>query len=435
MDYHILGDILSESISIGAWIALGLATLLLIASGFMSSSEVAFFSLRPSDLDEVRRGEGSSDQTLYQLLSDPEKLLATILIGNNLVNIAIVVLMSYGFSLIFDFTNYTVLGFVFQTIVLTLLLLLFGEIIPKIYAQANPLKFSRFSAPYMQIVDRVLSPFSKVLVSSTQLITKRMQRKRYDISMDDLSQAVDLIGDRKPEEKAMFDEIISFYNKTASEIMVPRIDMMDIDLSWSFDRVLHFALECGYSRIPVYETSEDNIKGVIYIKDLIPYKNASPDYKWSDLIRPAYFVPENKPLDDLLEELRSNKIHMAIVVDEYGGTSGLVTMEDILEEIVGDISDEYDEEQLPYKRQADGSYLFEAKTPIGDVLRYLDLDPGTLGEYEEDVDTLGGLYLEIKQDLPKLKDSVQAGAWTLRITELEKFRIITIQMVPPRAIT
>lgn len=429
--YEILSHIINTSIPYGAWVALATGCLLLFISGYMSSSEVAFFSLSPSELDLLRSSENDSDVELYSLISDPERLLATILIGNNLVNIAIVVLMGYGFSLIFDFTLYPVIGFVVQTVVLTLLLLLFGEIVPKIYAQAKPLQFSRFSTPYMRTLQRILYPLSSILINSTQLITKRMERKRYDISMDDISQAVDLIGDKRGEETSLFEEIISFHGKTASEIMVPRIDMLDIDSTWSYTRVLHFALECGYSRLPVYEGSQDNIKGVIYIKDLIPHKNQDDHFEWLPLIRPAYFIPENKPLDDLFEELRVKKIHMAIVVDEYGGTSGLVTMEDILEEIVGDISDEYDEEELPYKKLPDGSYRFEAKTPIGDVLRYLDLESGVFGKGEEEVDTLGGLYLEIKQDLPKLNDIVYAGAWRLKVVELEKFRIISILIIPP----
>lgn len=429
--FEVLLEITNEYIPYGAWIALTVATLLLFASGFMSSSEVAFFSLSPSELDGLRSSEEETDRELYALISNPERLLATILIGNNLVNIAIVVLMGYSFSLIFDFTLFPVLGFVLQTVVLTLLLLLFGEIVPKIYAQAQPLPFSRFSAPYMRSIQRVLYPLSSILINSSQLITKRMQRKRYNISMDDISHAVDLLGDKRGEETALFEEIISFHGKTASEIMVPRIDMQDIDSSWLYTRVLSFALECGYSRLPVYEGSQDNIKGIIYIKDLIPHKNKDDSFEWRGLMRSAYFVPENKPLDDLLEELRVNKIHMAIVVDEYGGTSGLVTMEDILEEIVGDISDEYDEEGLPYKKQPDGSYIFEAKTPLGDVLRYLSLEPGTFGKSEDEVDTLGGLYLEVKQDLPRLNDTVYAGSWGLKVVELEKFRIISIQLMPP----
>lgn len=432
--FEVFTQITNEYIPYGAWIALALGCLLLLASGYMSSSEVAFFSLSPSELDEVRSSEDDIDKTLYGLISDPERLLATILIGNNLVNIAIVVLMGYSFSLIFDFTLFPVVGFILQTVVLTLLLLLFGEIVPKIYAQAQPLSFSRFSSRYMYGLQRILTPLSSILINSTQLITKRMQRKKYDISIDDISQAVDLLGEKQGEQTALFEEIISFHGKTASEIMVPRIDMLDIDISWDYAKVLSFALECGYSRLPVYSGSQDNIKGVVYIKDLIPHKNQDSSFEWQALMRPAYFVPENKPLDDLFEELRVSKIHMAIVVDEYGGTSGLVTMEDILEEIVGDISDEYDEEELPYTRLSDGSYLFEAKTPLGDVFRYLDLEPGIFGKSEEEVDTLGGLYLEIKQDLPRPNDVVYAADWRLKVVDLEKFRIITIQLIPPTVV-
>lgn len=430
MDHAVLLSVLRESIPLGAWVALSITGLLLVVSAFMSSSEVAFFSLRPSELDEVREQRGASDAVLCELLEDSERLLATILIGNNMVNVAIVILTSYSFGLIFDFSGAPLLGFLIQTVVLTLLLLLFGEIIPKVYAQGKPLRFSRFSAPYMSAVGRVLRPFSSGLVNSTKRITSKLQRKRYDISMDDLSQAVDLLQGEQAEQKAIFEEIINFYSKTASEIMVPRIDMADIDISWSYDRVLSFALECGYSRIPVYEESQDNIKGLIYVKDLLPHKSEAADFAWQTLIRPAYFVPENKPLDDLLEELRTRKIHMAIVVDEYGGTSGLVTMEDLLEEIVGEISDEYDEEALPYKRLPDGSYLFEARTAIGDVLRHLGVEAGSLGKYEEAVDTLGGLFLEIRQDLPRVGDSVVAEHWRLTVTELDRFRIISLQVSP-----
>ncbi|MDY5858246.1 MAG: gliding motility-associated protein GldE [Porphyromonas sp.] len=430
MDSSLLGDIVRASIPLGAWIALGGSALLLVLSGYMSSSEVAFFSLGPREQEQLAEREHPSDDEVLELLSDSERLLATILIGNNIVNVAIVVLTSYAFNLIFDFTLSPVLGFILQTVVLTLLLLLFGEIIPKVYAQGKPLAFSRFSAPTMRLVSKGLRPFSSFLMNSTRIITSRMERKRYDISMDELSQAVDLLGDKKPEEKQMFEEIINFYSKTASEIMVPRIDMVDIDYDWDYHRMLAFALECGYSRIPVYQESEDNIKGLVYIRDFIKHREAPADFDWHSIIRPAHFVPENKPLDDLLEELRSKKIHMAIVVDEYGGTSGLVTMEDIIEEIVGDITDEYDEEALPYKVLADGSYLFEAKTAIGDVQRFLNLEDGALGSYEETVDTLGGLFLEVKQDLPRLGDRVEAGQWMMTVKALERFRIISIQLSP-----
>ncbi len=424
---------LASDIPLSAWIALSIGLLLLLASAFMSSSEVAFFSLSPSDIEEIKEGNSPIDEEIHELLKAPEILLASILIGNNIVNVAIVILTGYAFTGIFDFGSNKMLDFLIQTVILTLILLLFGEIVPKVYTQSRPLEFSRFSAPAMRIINKILSPMSQFLVSSTQLITKRMHKKGYDISVDDLSHAVELIEGKKPEDKAMFEEIISFSSKTASEIMVPRIDMFALDIAWDFHKTLTQALESGYSRIPVYEDSQDNIKGLLYLKDLIPYKNEEVDFKWQELIRKAYFAPENKPLDDLLEELRNNKIHMCIVVDEYGGTHGLLTMEDILEEIVGDISDEYDTEDLPYEQLPDGSYLFEAKTPIGDVMRHLDIEAEDLGKAVEEVDTLGGLFLEIKQDLPRLNDSVRAGKWFLKIKEISKFRIITIQVFPPRS--
>lgn len=397
----------------------------------MSSSEVAFFSLSPSDIDTIKEEEHPADASLLELLKDSERLLATILIGNNLVNVAIVILTGYAFSLIFDFGMSPVLGFLVQTVILTLLLLLFGEIIPKVYAQARPLAFSRFSAGKMHLVSQALRPFSSLLMSSTRLVTRRMQPKKYDLSVDELSQAVDLLEGHEPEEKELFEEIINFHHKTASEIMVPRVDMSDIDISWDFERTLAFALECGYSRIPVYEGSEDNIRGILYIKDLLPHKDKEAGFDWQSLIREAYFIPENKPLDALLEAFRSSKRHIAVVVDEYGGTSGIVTMEDLLEEIVGEISDEYDEEALPYKRLSDGSYLFEGGTPLTDVLRALDLEPGIFGKSEEQVDTLGGLVLELKQDLPRKGDVVSSGDWRMEVTGLEKFRITEVKLTPP----
>ena len=401
----------------------------------MYSSEVAFFSLSPSDIDEIKEEEHPTDSALLELLKDSERLLATILIGNNLVNVAIVILTGYAFSQIFDFETSPLLGFLVQTVILTLLLLLFGEIIPKVYAQARPLAFSLFSAGKMRLISRVLRPFATLLMRSTSLVTSRMQPKKYDLSVDELSQAVDLLEGHEPEEKELFEEIINFHHKTASEIMVPRVDMCDIDISWDFARVLAFAIECGYSRIPIYEDSEDNIRGILYIKDLLPHKDKPADFDWRGLIREAYFIPENKPLDDLLEAFRSSKKHIAVVVDEYGGTSGIVTMEDLLEEIVGEISDEYDEEELPYKRLADGSYLFEGGTPLTDVLRALNLPSGTFGKSEDQVDTLGGLVLELKQDLPRKGDVVTSEGWRMEVTGLEKFRITEVKLTPPPAPT
>ena len=354
---EVLSQIIYATIPASAWIALLLSAFLLIISGYMSSSEVAFFSLSPSDIESIKEEEHPADTTLLELLKDSERLLATILIGNNLVNVAIVILTGYAFGRIFDFSASPILGFIIQTVILTLLLLLFGEIIPKVYAQAHPLAFSRFSSGKMRLLTRLFYPLSSFLLSSTSILTRRMQPKRYGLSVDDLSQAVDLLEGHEAEQKERFEDIISF--------------------------------------------------------------------------REALFIPENKPLDDLLEEFRSTKRHIAVVVDEYGGTSGIVTMEDLLEEIVGEITDEYDEEELPYKRLADGSYLFEGGTPLTDVLRALELEPGIFGKAEDEVDTLGGLVLELKRDLPRKGDLVITGGWSFKVTALEKFRITEVQVIPP----
>lgn len=426
MDSYLQADIPPS-----AWILIGIGILLLLISGFMSSSEVAFFSLSPQDIEDIKEEEHPNDGILHKLLGDSERLLATILIGNNLVNVTIVMLLSVGLSRVFDFTGNASLQFLVQVVLLTFLLLLFGEIIPKVYAQGKPLEFSRFAAPIVAGISRALYPFSSLLVRSTNIVTRRMHRKRYDFSADELSQAVDLLQDQGEEEKAMFGEIINFHAKTASEIMIPRIDMVSIPSDLSFREMLDRLIESGYSRVPIYEGSQDHIQGIIYLKDLIPYRAEEDDFDWLNLIRKAYFVPENKRLDDLLEEFRSQKIHMSIVVDEFGGTSGLITLEDILEEVVGEISDEYDEEELPYKRLPDGSYLFDGKTSINDFLRAMELPAGTFGEAEEAVDTLGGLVLEVKEELPSEGDRVEIAHWQFIVRSVEKFRITEIQVIPP----
>ncbi|WP_329905499.1 gliding motility-associated protein GldE [Porphyromonas pogonae] len=431
MDSNIFSQVIVHPFTSGVAIALIITVILLFLSAFMSSSEVAFFSLRPVDIESIKNKEAKVDPILLSLLGDSEKLLATILIGNNIVNVAIVIVTSYAFGLIYDFSNAPLIGFLIQTVVLTLLLLLFGEIIPKIYAQRLPLRFSRFSAPKMQVLSKIFAPLSTALVKSSSVVTKSIGKKKYDISMNDLSEAVDLIQDSTTEGKAMINEIINFYNKTASEIMVPRIDMVDVDISWDFKKMLSFVVNSGYSRIPVYEGSEDNIKGILYVKDLIPHKDQDETFNWSSLVRKAYFVPENKKLDDLLEEFRANRMHISIVVDEYGGTCGIITLEDVLEEILGEISDEYDDEELPYKILPDGSYLFEAKTSLTDVQRILEINSGTFGKFEEEVDTLGGLILEIKQDLPKVGDVVVSGVWKFQVIRIEKHRIIEVKIIPP----
>ena len=406
---------------------MALAVLLLFASGFISASEVAFFSLKPNDINRIKEGNHPADSVILDLLNNSEFLLATILIANNFVNVAIVMLCTYGINEWLDFSNVPMLGFVLETIVLTFLLLLFGEIMPKIYAKQNTLPFIHKAAPTLLNIQKICKPLAALLVHSTSTINKTLAKKKYDISVDELSKALELTSKAIPEEKEMLAEIIKFYNKTADEIMTSRLDMEDLDIKANFKEVIDTIIKCGYSRIPVYSGTEDNIKGILYIKDLLPYLDKPETFRWQSLIRPAYFVPETKKIDDLLEEFRTNKIHMAIVVDEFGGTSGIVTMEDILEEIVGEISDEYDEDEKQYIRLADGSYIFEAKIQLTDFFRATDTDPAEFEKITEEVETLAGLLLEIKGDFPRRREVIEYKNYRFQILEMDNRRILKVK--------
>jgi len=416
-----------QDLTAGPVIALALAVLLLFASGFISASEVAFFSLKPNDINRIKEGNHPSDSVILDLLNNSEFLLATILIANNFVNVAIVMLCTYGINEWLDFSNVPMLGFVLETIVLTFLLLLFGEIMPKIYAKQNTLPFIHKAAPTLLNIQKICKPLAALLVHSTSTINKTLAKKKYDISVDELSKALELTSKAIPEEKEMLAEIIKFYNKTADEIMTSRLDMEDLDIKANFKEVIDTIIKCGYSRIPVYSGTEDNIKGILYIKDLLSYLDKPETFRWQSLIRPAYFVPETKKIDDLLEEFRTNKIHMAIVVDEFGGTSGIVTMEDILEEIVGEISDEYDEDEKQYIRLADGSYIFEAKIQLTDFFRATDTDPVDFEKITEEVETLAGLLLEIKGDFPRRREVIEYKNYRFQILEMDNRRILKVK--------
>lgn len=378
-------------------------------------------------MNDIREENAPADPLIQKLLDRSEYLLASILIANNFVNVAVVMLCTYGINAIVNFSAAPVFGFVLQTIVLTFLLLLFGEIMPKIYAQKNSLRFVRSSAPVLNGVERICRPLSKILVNSTSLINKALVKKKYDLSVDELSKALELTSTEMPEEKEMLSEIIKFYNKTADEIMTPRLDMEDIEIKMNFRDVIDFIISSGYSRIPVYAETEDNIKGILYIKDLLPYIEKPDTFRWQSLIRPAYFVPETKKIDDLLEEFRTSKIHMAIVVDEFGGTSGIVTMEDILEEIVGEISDEYDEDEKQFIRLADGSLIFEAKILLTDFFRVIDADPSAFGKLTEEVETLAGLLLEIKGDFPRRREIIDYSGYRFQVLEMDNRRILKVK--------
>ena len=298
---------------------------------------------------------------------------------------------------------------------------------PKIYAQKNSLRFVRTAAPTLNALEYFCRPLSRVLVNSTSLIHKALVKKKSDISVDELSKALELTSTEIPEEKEMLAEILKFYNKTANEVMTPRLDLEDLDIKTTFRKVLEFVVQTGYSRVPVYAGTEDNIKGILYIKDLLPYIDKPDTFRWQSLLRPAYFVPETKKIDDLLEEFRTNKIHMAIVVDEFGGTSGIVTMEDILEEIVGEISDEYDDDEKLYIRLSDGSLIFEAKILLTDFFRVIDVEPTAFGKLTEEVETLAGLLLEIKGDFPRRQEIIDYGQYRFQVLEVDNRRILKVK--------
>ena len=416
--------------SVGELVAIGLAVLLLFASGFVSASEIAFFSLSPSDLNDIENDDHPSDKHIRSLLGDSERLLATILISNNFVNVTIIMLCNFFFAGVIDFGTSVILEFLVITVVLTFLLLLFGEIMPKIYSAQHTLKFSRMAAPIIVFLKKVFSPLSNMLVRSTVLVNKCVSKKNYNISVDELSQALELTDKNEiSEESNILEGVIRFGGETVKEVMTPRMDIVDLEIQASFSEVMACVVENAYSRIPVYEDSIDNIKGILYIKDLLPYLKKGDDFKWQNLVRPAFFVPETKMIDDLLRDFQANKIHIAIVVDEFGGTLGIVTMEDIIEEIVGEINDEYDDEERTYVKLNDTTYVFEAKTLLSDFYKILKLDTDEFEEVEGEADTLAGLLLEIKGEFPKLHEKLDFKNYHFEVLEKDARRILKIKVV------
>ena len=407
-----------------------LACLLLVLSGYASGSEIAFFSLTPNDLNELDEEKNSRDRQIMQLREDSERTLATILITNNLVNVTIIMLCNYFFVHTVDFGEAYWLQFLMITVLLTFILLLFGEIMPKVFASQHALAFCRFSAGGILRLSKLFQPLSSILMQSGILAEKVVQKENHILSVDDLEQALELTDENElKDEKNMLEGIVRFGDETAKEVMTSRQDVVDLDFSSSFSDVLKCIVENNYSRIPVYQGSIDNIRGILYIKDLLPYLSKPSNFRWQSLVRPPYFVPETKMIDDLLREFQENKVHIAIVVDEFGGTSGIITLEDILEEIVGEINDEYDEEEKNYTRINANTYVFEGKTSLSDFFKILDLDDETFEAVEGEADSLAGLLLEIKGDFPELHERIDYKNYSFEVTELDGHRISKIKVV------
>lgn len=418
-----------QPLTLGVVIAAILAAILLLVSGFASGSEIAFFSLSPNDINDLSPEKNNADRNIKLLREDSERTLATILITNNFVNVTIIMLFNYVFSSMVVFKQPWV-EFLCITVLLTFLLLLFGEIMPKVYSRQNPLTFCRRHAGGVMFFRSVFWPIENLLLRSGSLAEKVVQKESRQLSVDDLEQALELTDKEELKgEQSMLQGIIRFGDETAKEIMTSRQDIVDLDIRTSFKDVLKCIVENNYSRIPVYQDSEDNIRGILYIKDLLPHLSKGATFRWQSLIRPPYFVPETKKIDDLLRDFQDNKVHIAIVVDEFGGTSGIVTMEDILEEIVGEINDEYDEEQQQYTKLNYNTYVFEGKTLLSDFCKILNIDDDEFVEVEGDADSLAGLLLELKGDFPGMHEKLDYKNYTFEILGVEERRISRVKVI------
>lgn len=410
-----------------------IALICLFGSAFFSGSEIAYYALRPSQLEEMEEGDSPRGKRVARLLKDPERFLATLLISNNLVNITMVVLLTYAISQTVIF-NSGAINFIVQTLLLTFLLLLFGEIFPKLVAKGRPENWALKTSGALSVISGMLSPLARGMAKSTLIINRIISKKDPQLSADELEKALEISDIQEGQEREMLESIISFGEKEVSEIMIPRIDVTDIEIHATWSEVMQTVVESGYSRIPVYDTSQDTIKGILYAKDLLPYlDNRTEGFEWQKLIREAYFVPESRMLDDLLEDFRHKRMHIAIIVDEYGGTQGIVTMEDIIEEILGEIDDEYDQASRLYRKVDDTTWIFDAKIPISDFCEVTGIEEEQLGEIG-DAETLAGLILHIKADFPEkgeeLSLTLTDGDFILdfKVLNIEKHRILKVKV-------
>lgn len=417
-----------EGFDMGVWISVAVTVFLLIVSALVSGSEVAYFSLSPMDHQKLKDSKSRSSKLVESHLQFPERLLATILIANNFVNVAIVVISTFITDALFDFGENELLGHVIQIGVVAFLILFFSEILPKIYANKASIAFARFTSPMLQVFSKIFWPISSILISSTSIVHKRIIKNKKNLSIDELSDALELTENQLVEEKSMLKGIVKFGNIEVSEIMRSRVDVVAVDINENYSKLIEVANESGYSRIPVYDDTFDEVRGILYIKDLLPHLNKPDTFHWQTLIRPSYFVPESKKINDLLKEFQSKRIHMAIVVDEYGGTSGIITLEDILEEIVGEITDESDEDKLTYQKIDNENYIFEGKTLLNDFYKLLGVDDHIFEDVKGDADTLAGLILELRGEIPQKGDKISYKQFKLEIKEVDKRRIKLIHV-------
>ena len=408
---------------------LAVIVVLLCCSALVSASETAFFSLSPHQIEGLHSHPSRSNNAAVKLLDQSEYLLSTILVANNLVNICIVVLSNALIDSWIDFGGADGVEFLVKMVIVTFLLLLFGEIMPKIFANFNSMWVIGLMAVPLRFFCMLFRPICRLLISSGNLINRRMSQKQVNISMDELSNAIEMTSDQTVEEKKILSGIVDFVNTEVGEIMRSRVEVVALDEEDNFDKVREVIMQSGYSRIPVYQENLDNVRGILYVKDVLPYIASGDDFEWTNLCRKPYFVPEHKKINSLLEEFQTQKIHIAIVVDEYGSTLGLISLEDILEEIVGEISDESDVQQQFYTKIAADTYIFDGKTHLNDMLKVLGLDDDYLDNFRGDAETIAGLMLEIRRDFLHQGEVIYCRKLTLTAEVVSNYRIDKVRVV------
>lgn len=405
-----------------------LLVVLLVLSGLASGSEAALFSLTPAERETLTESESSTDQGILRLLDDPQRLLATILISNNLINVSIVMISAAFCAALVDFHDARVIQFVVESVVITLILLFFGEIVPKIFASSHHIGFARVVVGPLGVASSLFKPFARLLMKSAGAVGKRLSKHQSGVSADDLSHALELTGDNMTDEKDMLEGIVKFMDLEVCDIMTPRVDVVCIDYDSDFEVVLESIVASGYSRLPVIGEMPDDIKGILYVKDVLRSLGKGRDYNWHPLIRKGFFIPESKKINDLLTEFQGTKTHMAIIVDEYGCMQGVITLEDIMEEIVGDISDEQDQEEREWRRLPNGDLLFEAKISVNDLCKVLDVDGETFEAQRGEAETLAGLLLEKTGLIPRKGEVVRVGEYDFEVVSADQRRILEVKM-------
>lgn len=421
-------DAAASSFNIRLIIGFVILGILLLGSGMISASEAAYFSLGHEDIQRLKDNKSRKAKIALKLIDSPERLLSTILVSNNTFNITFVLLAAFLSLRLFDFSAHPVLGFIIEAVVITFILISFGEILPKVYGTRNQVKTALFMAGLLNFLSKLFKPITSFLNLSTSFVKKRNVKGFSNISIDDLSDALELASDDIHDDEKILKGIVNFGNINVSEIMCPRIDVTAIDIKLGFNKVKSIIIESGFSRIPVYEGSFDTVKGILYAKDILPYTNSPGNFKWQSLIRPPHFVPETKKINQLLKEFQVKKNHIAVVIDEYGGTSGIITLEDVLEEIVGEITDESDEDENLYRIIDQKTFIFEGKVLLNDFCKIIEAEYGIFEDVRGDAETLAGLILELTGEIPQKDQVVSYKNFRFRIEAADKRRIKEIRV-------